>query len=121
MLGVSQTMWREGLETFTRLLAPICPFLTEEVWQEILGHQGRSVHQQAWLSYDESALAVDEITIVVQVNGKLRDNLTVSIHADDESVKKLALASEKVQKFIEGKTVKKVVVVPKKLVNVVVG
>ncbi|MEK7729307.1 MAG: leucine--tRNA ligase [candidate division KSB1 bacterium] len=121
VVGVSSQLWREGLETFTRLLAPIAPFLTEEVWQEVLGHKGKSVHQQSWLSYDESALAVDEITVVVQVNGKLRDNLTVSIHADDEAVKKLALASERVQKFMEGKSVKKVIVVPKKLVNIVVG
>ncbi len=121
VVGVSQAMWREGLEAFTRLLAPICPFIAEEVWQEVLGHKGGSVHQQTWLSYDESALAVDEITIVVQVNGKLRDNLTVSINAGEDSIKQLALASEKVQKFIAGKAVKKVIVVPKKLVNVVVG
>ncbi len=121
VVGVSAQLWREGLEAFTRLLAPIAPFVSEEVWQEVLDRREKSVHQQPWLNYDESALAVDEITIVVQVNGKLRDNLTVSIHADDEAVKKLALASEKAQKFMEGKAVKKVIVVPKKLVNIVVG
>ena len=121
VVGLSPALWREGLEAFTRLLAPIAPFLAEEAWQEILGHQGQSVHQLPWLGYDENALAVDEVTVVVQVNGKLRDQLTVPIGMDEELLKKTALASEKVRKFMNGKAVKKVVVVPQKLVNIVIG
>jgi leucyl-tRNA synthetase len=121
VIGISSALWKAGLEVFTRLLAPIAPFIAEEVWQEVLGHKGQSVHQLTWLSHDESALAVDEVTVVVQVNGKLRDQVTVPIGIDEELLKKTALASEKVQKFVNGKAVKKIVVVPQKLVNIVVG
>jgi leucyl-tRNA synthetase len=121
VMAISPALWREGLEVFARLLAPIAPFIAEEVWQEVLGHKGQSVHQLPWLSYDDSALAVDEVTVVVQVNGKLRDQLTVPVGIDEELLKKTALASAKVRKFMNGKPVKKVVVVPQKLVNIVVG
>jgi leucyl-tRNA synthetase len=121
VIAISPALWREGLEVFARLLAPIAPFIAEEVWQEVLGHKGQSVHQLPWLSHDDSALAVDEVTVVVQVNGKLRDQLTVPVGIDEELLKKTALASAKVRKFMNGKPVKKVVVVPQKLVNIVVG
>ncbi len=121
VIGISSALWHEGVAAGTRLLAPITPFIAEEIWQEVLGHQGRSVHQLPWLNYDEAALVVDEVTVVVQVNGKLRDQLTVPIGIDEELLKKTALASEKVQKFMSGKAVKKIVVVPQKLVNIVVG
>ena len=119
--GISAALWREGLEVFTRLLAPVAPFITEEVWQEILRHPGQSVHLLPWLEHNEAALAVDEITVVIQVNGKLRGQLTVPAEIDNSSLQQMALASEQIKKFVDGKTVRKVIVVPKKLVNIVAG
>ncbi|MCG3154938.1 MAG: Leucine--tRNA ligase [bacterium] len=121
VVGVTPGLWREGLEVFTRLLSPIAPFLAEEVWQEMLGHRGECVQRLPWLEYDEAALAVDEITVVIQVNGKLRGQLTVPVAIDEERLKQAALASAQIKKFVEGKAIKKVIVVPRKLVNIVVG
>jgi leucyl-tRNA synthetase len=76
---------------------------------------------QSWPSYDELLLVEDEVEIAVQINGKVRDRLTVSIDATEEEIKALVLALPKIQQLITGKTVRKVVVVPKKLVNIVVS
>lgn len=119
-IAVSMDLWRKGLETFTRLISPITPFIAEEIWQEVLGNKGKSVHQQQWLAYDEREIAEDQITVVVQVNGKLRDQIIVPVDIDEASLQQLALASERAQKFIEGKSVQRVIVVPQKLVNIVV-
>lgn len=106
------------LDHLVILLAPFAPHITEELW-EMLGHEG-SVHVKAWPEYDPSALVKDEIEIVAQINGKVRDHLTVSTGATKEELEEIALASEKIQEHTEGKTVIKVIVVPKKLVNIVV-
>jgi len=119
-IAVSMDLWRKGIETFTRLISPITPFIAEEIWQEVLGNKGKSVHQQPWLTYDESEIAEDQITVVVQVNGKLRDQVVVSVDIDEASLQQLALASARAQKFMEGKTVQRVIIVPQKLVNIVV-
>jgi leucyl-tRNA synthetase len=104
-IAVSKDLWSEGIETFTRLISPIAPFIAEEIWQEVLGHKGKSVHQQPWLTYDENAIAEDQITIVVQVNGKLRDQIIVPVDIDEELLKQLAVSSERVKKFMDGKAV----------------
>jgi len=119
-IAVSMDLWRKGIETFTRLISPIAPFIAEEIWQEVLGNKGKSVHQQPWLTYDESEIAEDQITVVVQVNGKLRDQVIVPVDIEEESLKQMALSSERAKKFMEGKTVQRVIVVPQKLVNIVV-
>ncbi|MCL4515921.1 MAG: leucine--tRNA ligase [Firmicutes bacterium] len=108
---------RELVETLLLLLAPFAPHLTEELWHE-LGN-ARSIHGMPWPRYDPAALAAEEVTIVVQVNGKVRDRLTVPIEIDPEELKEMALGMEKVREFIGGKSVGNVVVVPKKLVNIV--
>ncbi len=108
---------RELVETLLLLLAPFAPHITEELWHE-LGNS-RSIHGMTWPRYDPAALAAEEVTIVVQVNGKVRDRLTVPVEIDPEDLKEMALGMEKVREFIGGKSVGNVVVVPKKLVNIV--
>ena len=98
-------------------LSPAAPHVCEEIW-EILGH-GEHLSEQPWPEYDEGALVADEITVVVQVNGKLRGKLQVSPDAPREQLEKEALAEPNVAKHIEGKDVKKIIVVPGKLVNVI--
>jgi leucyl-tRNA synthetase len=110
---------REALETVVRLLNPFVPHITAELWQ-LLGHTD-TLEERGWPSCDEAALVEDEMLIVVQVNGKLRGKISVSASADEESVRQLALSEQNVARFLEGKTVRKVVVVPGRLVSVVVG
>lgn len=110
---------QEELRTLLLLLAPFAPFITEELW-ESLGHTN-SIHRAAWPSFDEEALRQEFMTIVVQVNGRVRDRLEVSSDASEEEIRQLALASERVQRFLAGQAVSKVVYVPGRLVNVVVG
>ncbi len=109
---------REALNAAILLLAPIVPHICHELWQALSGDDS-NILDHAWPTVDESALERSSITIVVQVNGKVRDKLEVAANADKESIEKAALASEKIQKFIDGKTIRKVIVVPGKLVNVV--
>lgn len=109
---------QEGLEAVILMLSPIVPHVTQVLWQE-LGHCGL-ILDVAWPQVDDSALKRDEIAMVVQVNGKLRGHITVPVDADKAAVETMALNEPNVQRFIMDKTVKKVIVVPKKLVNVVV-
>ncbi len=112
-------IYAEGIQTLLILLAPFAPHITEELWH-ILGNT-ESIHTQPWLKYDESALVADEITLVVQINGKKRGELQVPAQADKAELEKFARESEAAQRYIEGKDVKKVIVVPGKLVNFVLG
>jgi leucyl-tRNA synthetase len=108
----------EGLSLLLRLLAPITPHITHALWRD-LGY-GEDILAAPWPEPDPQALDADEIELVVQVNGKLRGNLRVAKTADRAAIEKLALENTNVQKHIAGQTVKKVVVVPGRLVNVVV-
>ncbi len=110
-------VWREVLEIYLRMLAPIAPHLSEEMWHR-LGLEG-SVHGQRWPVVDEAAARNEEITLVVQVNGKLRDRVTVPADLGEAELRERAMASEGAQRFLEGLTVRKVVVVPGRLVNIV--
>jgi leucyl-tRNA synthetase len=112
------SLWRSAIDTLLVLLAPIAPFLTEELW-EIIGRQG-SVHQQAWPVWDERALIELTANLPVQVNGKLRDQITIPIEAKEDQVKEIALKSEKVQKYLEGQQILKVIYVPKRMISFVV-
>jgi leucyl-tRNA synthetase len=109
---------RFALETVVLLLAPFVPHFSEELWAAMGKPSG--VYKQSWPTYREDALEKDELLIVVQVNGKLRNRITLPTDADDLTIKAAALADERVRSFIEGKTVRKVIVVKKKLVNIVV-
>jgi leucyl-tRNA synthetase len=112
-------IWEATLDALVLMLAPIFPHISEELWYR-RGHT-ESVHLQRWPVADLEKAKDDEITVVVQVNGKVRDKLTVAPGTPGETLEKEALASENVQKWIDGKQVRKVVVVPNKLVNVVIG
>lgn len=110
---------KEAIESVVLLLSPIVPHFAEELW-EGLGHPG-GVEKTGWPTFDPSAAVDEELLIVVQVNGKLRGKVTVQAAAGEDEVKGAALADEKVKAFIEGKVVRKVIYVPGKLVNIVVG
>jgi leucyl-tRNA synthetase len=109
---------RLAMESVTLLLSPIVPHFAEELWNT-LGFE-TSILLAPWPSYREDALAKDELLIVVQVNGKLRSRFNVDVDTDGDTIRKMALSDERVRKFIDGKPVKKVVVVKEKLVNIVV-
>lgn len=108
---------REAIEACVLLLAPITPHACHALWRS-LGHDG-AVIDATWPAFDESALARDSIELVVQVNGKLRARLEVPADADKAAVEALALANDNVQRHTDGKTLRKVIVVPGKLVNIV--
>ncbi|MBM7096356.1 leucine--tRNA ligase [Bacillus sp. H-16] len=105
------------MEGFVKMLSPIAPHVSEELWEK-LGHQG-TITYEAWPAFDESKLVEDEVEIVVQVNGKLRGKMVIAKDADREQMEKEALALDKVKEDVEGKTVRKVIAVPGKLVNIV--
>lgn len=107
----------EYMEGFVKLIAPIAPHMAEELWQ-ILGHKD-TITYMAWPDYDESKLVEDTVEVVVQVNGKLRQKLSVAADISKDDLEKLALADEKVQNVTADKTIRKVIVVPGKLVNIV--
>ncbi len=107
-----------AMESVLLLLSPIVPHICEELW-ETLGHKS-SILTSSWPSYKDDAFVKDELLIVVQVNGKLRNRINVNADADENTIKEIALSDERVKKFIENKPIKKVVVVKRKLVNIVV-
>lgn len=109
---------RESIETMLLLLAPFAPHITEELW-EAIGHTD-SIHNQCWPDYDREVIVEDEITIVVQINGKVRDRILVPADITPDAMKEIVMAQPKVQDLIKGKNVVKVIPVPKKLVNIVV-
>jgi leucyl-tRNA synthetase len=109
---------REALESIVVLLSPIVPHICEELW-EILGHTD-SLARISWLMYEPEAIKEEEVLIVIQVNGKLRGRMMVSVRASEDEVKKTVLANQRIQEFLKDQTIKKVVLVPKKLVNLVV-
>ena len=110
---------REALETAIILLAPIVPHMTEELW-EILGNK-TPLSEVVWPEFDKTIASEEEITIVIQINGKLRSRITVAVDEEAESIKAAALADEKITTMLKGSNVLKVIYVPKKLVNIVVA
>ncbi|ULJ60180.1 leucine--tRNA ligase [Wielerella bovis] len=113
-----QAVAREVIEAVLILLAPIVPHICETLWGELVS--GGKLWQESWLVADESALVKTEIELMVQVNGKLRDKITVPADADNATVEAAALATAGAIKFLAGNAPKKVIVVPKRLVNIVV-
>jgi leucyl-tRNA synthetase len=113
-----------AFRTLLLLLNPFAPHLTSDLWEtlaEKFPGGGGDITAQRWPEYDERLLVEDEIEIVLQVNGKLRDKITVALDATNAEIEAAALASAKVQNAVGGQAIRKVVVVPKKLVNVVTG
>jgi leucyl-tRNA synthetase len=108
----------EGLSILLRLLSPITPHLCHHLWREL--QFGEDVMQAPWPEVDPKALEQDEVELVVQVNGKLRGSIRVPRQADKSTIENLAMANANVQKFVAGQSVKKVVVVPGRLVNLVI-
>ena len=109
--------WNEVADLYLRMLAPVCPHIAEELWERL--GKPYSIHYQPWPQVDEEATKEDMITLIVQVNGKLRDRIVVEPGISDDEAESLALASENVQQALEGRPVRKVIVVPGRLVNVV--
>lgn len=110
---------REAIEAIVLLLSPIVPHITHTLWLA-LGHTAAPI-DTPWPSVDASALITSTIDYVIQVNGKLRDQITLAADANQDVIKDTALAQEKIIRLVEGKTIHKIIVVPKKLVNIVVG
>ncbi|UOQ95609.1 leucine--tRNA ligase [Halobacillus shinanisalinarum] len=108
---------KEFVEGFVKLLSPIAPHLAEELWEK-LGHE-ETISYQEWPSFDESKLVEDEVEVVIQVMGKVRAKMMMSVEASKEDMEKSALENDNVQEWLEGKTVRKVIAVPGKLVNIV--
>ena len=101
-----------------KLMSPVTVHMSEEIWEN-LGGEG-SIHDQPWCEYDENLAKLTDFTLVVQVNGKVRDKITVDESMSKEEMEQTALASERIKEYTNGKTIVKVIVVPKKLVNIVV-
>jgi leucyl-tRNA synthetase len=110
---------RSVLETFIKLLAPYAPHLVEEIWER-LGHTDTIAYED-WPVADPAYLTVETVTVVVQINGKVRDRFDIPVDATEDDVKELALGSEKIGTHLEGKSIRKVIYVPGKLVNIVAG
>jgi len=110
---------QQALETACLLLTPVVPHITTALWQE-LGQTGAIIDAD-WPLADEAAMVQDEIQYIVQVNGKLRDRIQVAADADQTTIEQQAQASESVQRHTAGYTVRKIIVVPGRLVNIVVG
>jgi leucyl-tRNA synthetase len=119
-LGLPGTAaWDEALNLYLRMLAPVAPHIAEELWSEVLGNP-YSVHTQSWPEFDADAAKEEEIILVVQINGKVRDRLTVGADISEVDARAAALSSETIQRILDGKEPRKVIVVPGKLVNIVV-
>jgi len=116
---VEREAWSEAAESLLLMLAPLAPHISEELWERT----GReySIHKQSWPGCDEDLAREEEVTLVVQVNGKVRDRIQVRSGIDEAQAKEIAQASPVVQKHVSGKDVRRIVCVPGKLVNIVLG
>lgn len=108
----------EILETLVRLIAPFTPHLAEELWEE-LGNE-ESIFNVSWPEWDEEKLKTDTVNLVIQVNGKVRSQIQAELNANDEQVQSMALKDDKIKKWVDGKEIKKIVVVKNKLISIVV-
>jgi len=116
--AVGTLEWNEAQDIYLRMLAPVAPHIAEELWARL--GKPYSIHLQSWPQVDEEATAEEQVTLIVQINGKVRDRLQVSADITDERAEALAISSPTIQKFLSGKQPRKVIVVPRKLVNIVI-
>ncbi len=115
--AASTDEWGRAVRTLVLMLAPLTPHIAEELWERL--GEPYSVHLQPWPQWDPEAVREETITLVLQVNGRVRDRVSVPVGLPESALRDVALQSEKVRKFIDGKEVEDVIVVPGKLVNVV--
>ncbi len=115
---VSVEVWNEAIDSMLLLLAPIAPHITDELWRR-RGHDG-SVHLGAWPEFDPALIVDDTVTMVVQINGKVRDRVEVAVDISAEDAQAVAVSLERIQEWLDGKSIKTVVARPPKLVNLVV-
>ncbi|AWV30592.1 leucine--tRNA ligase [Limosilactobacillus fermentum] len=108
----------EYMEGFVKMISPLMPHLAEELWSQF--NESETITYQPWPTYDEKALVEDEVEMIVQVNGKVRAKIKMAKDADNKDVEDAALANEHVHSFVDGKDVKKVIVIPNRIVNIVV-
>lgn len=113
----AKSLPKEYMEGFVKLLSPVAPHICEELWEK-LGHHG-TIAYESWPAWDEAKLVEDEVEIVIQINGKVRAKLLVPNDASKEQMEKIAMGDTKVKEQLEGKTIRKVIAVPGKLVNIV--
>ena len=116
--NVSHASWNEAVENLLLILAPIAPHITEELWSQ--QNKPYSIHQQVWPSWDPKIAKEETVTLVVQINGRVRDRISVPAGTPDEELKRLALGSDKIKRQLGNKDLRKVIVVKGKLVNIVV-
>ena len=116
---VCDSLWREAISHFLLLLAPTAPHLAEELWART-GHS-YTIHNQPWPEYDQELAKEEEITLVIQINGKLRDKLLVPASINEADAKELALNRERVKAYIDGRKLTRVIYVPRRVVNIVVA
>ena len=115
---INDSLIREVISALLRLLAPFAPHIAEELWHEVIGTG--SVHKMKWPEYDANATVLDEVEVVLQINGKVRDRIVVAAGLDAKGLEQKAMEQEKVQAAIDGKKVVKVICIPNKIVNIVV-
>jgi leucyl-tRNA synthetase len=115
----SQALFKFGILTIIRLLNPFIPHLTEELWQKT--GSSKILAENFWPEYDEAYIKQEEITIGVQVNGKLRGDIKINLDEEEEAVKNKAILQENVGKFLENKKIIKIIYVKGKIVNIVIG
>ena len=111
---------REACEAMVQMLAPMAPFVAEELWRNVLGHS-ESVHRSAWPSFDPALVVLDRAMLIVQVNGKVRDKIEVDADAGEDACRELALASANARRAIGEAAVTKIIVRAPRLVNIVVS
>lgn len=116
--GWGTDTWNEAVDIYLRMMAPVTPHIAEEIWSRL--GKPYSIHQQDWPQVDKKATIEEEIELVIQVNGKLRDKVNVPADVSEDQAKEIALASEIIQNFIKGKQPRKIIYVPGRLVNIVI-
>jgi len=115
---LSRSVLREALDSTILLLAPFVPHITEELWEK-MGHQG-SIFKHPWPTYDREIIKKEKIIIVIQINGKLRSQVEVVPGLSDTKIKALALENKKIEELLKNKSIKKIIIIPNKLINIVV-
>ena len=115
---VNKELRKDSLEKFCILLAPFAPHISDEIWH-IIGNS-KSVHLEKWPLFSAEALKEDSYELVIQINGKVRDKINISIDSSDDEIKKQTLIRDNVKKWINQKTIRKIIIVKGKIINIVV-